>query len=302
MKAEQLRALKDPKRLWHILPPPHPRAGLYSGSRPLMKARVYALPPCPVSEEERRGFVRALRAWFRHYTALPVVGFGDALYFPGQYPPGLREIVLAYSGKRVPLRIKADGSKTDEGGGFGAVALDGERIAAALQGGVALGLNQHELELLALAHALVLGLVASQPFVAETDSEGLVARLLLTQRETSPLERATRALVHMAQEAGIFRGLHHLKREENEEAHRLANKGRLALEEEGGTLKVLLGLLPSSQRPSAIRCLKQLALLEGDVLEALAGMEGKTAKALLAIAEKAPEAFARALEEAKTLP
>ncbi len=302
MKAEQLRALEDPKRLWHILPPPHPRAGLYSGSKPLMKAKIYALPPCPVPEEKRRGFVRALRAWFRRYTALPVVGFGDAIYFPGQYPPGLREIVLAHSGKRAPLRIKADGSKTDEGGGFGAVALDGERIAAALQGGVALGLNQHELELLALAHALVLGLAASQPFVAETDSEGLVARLLLTQKESSPLERATRALVRVAQEAGIFHGLHHLKREENEEAHRLANKGRLTLEEERGTLEVLLGLLPSSQRPSAIRCLKHLALLETDVLEALAGMEGKTAKALLAIAEKAPEAFARALEEAKTLP
>jgi len=268
----------------------------------LMKAKVYALPPCPVPEEERRGFVRALRAWFRHYTALPVVGFGEALYFPGQYPSELREIVLSYSRQRAPLRIKADGSKADEGGGFGAIALDGEKMVAAFQGGEAIGLDSYELELLALAHALVLGLAADKPFVAETDNKGLVDRLLLTEEEASPLERATRALMRIAQKAGIFRGLHHLKREENEEAHKLANKGRMALEEEGGTLKVLLELLPSGQRPSAIRYLKSLALLETDVLEVLASMEGKTAKALLAIAEKAPEAFARALEEAKTSP
>jgi len=302
MKAKRLCALEDPKMLWHILPPPHPRAGLYGGSRSLMRAKVYALPPCPVPEEERRGFVQALRAWFRHYTALPVVGLGEALYFPGQYPSELREIVLSYSKKRAPLRIRTDGSKADEGGGFGAIALDGEKVVAAFQGGEAIGLDTYELELLALAHALVLGLAANEPFIAETDSKGLVDRLLLTEEEASPLERTTRTLMRAAQEAGIFRGLHHLKREENEEAHKLANKGRVALEGERGALKVLLGLLPSAQRPSAIRYLKHLALLEVDVLEVLARLESKTAKALLAIAEEAPEAFAQALEEAKTLP
>jgi ribonuclease HI len=301
-RKKELHFLKrDKNTLWHLLPPPHPRAGLYSGSRPLRKAKVCALPPCPVPEEERRGFIRALRAWFRHYTALPVVGLGEALYFPGQYPLELKEIVLAHSGKRAPLRIRADGSKAPEGGGFGAIALDGERVIATFQGGVAMGLNYHELELLALAHALVLGLAADQPFVAETDSKGLVDRLLLTQKKTSPLERATRALMRMAQEAGIFRGLHHLKREENEKAHRLAYRGRQALER-GGGLEVLLRLLPPAQRPWAIRYLKRLAPLEAGALEALQALGTKTAKALLAIAEEAPELFARALEEAKTLP
>lgn len=302
MKAKRLHNLDDPKSLWYILPPPHPRAGVYSGSRPLKRAKVYTLPPCPVPEEERRGFVRALRAWFRRYTALPVVGIGDALYFPGQYPLELKEIVLAHSGEKAPLRIRADGSKTPEGGGFGTIALDGGRTIAALQGGVAMGLNYHELELLALAHALVLGLAANQPFVAETDSKGLIDRLLLTQKETSPLESATRALMRVAQEAGIFRGLQHLKREENEEAHRLAYRGRLALEQERGALEVLLGLLPSVQRSSAIRYLKRLAPLGEGALEVLAGLNTKTAKALLAIAEKAPEFFAHALEEAKNSP
>jgi ribonuclease HI len=300
---EELGFLKhDRNTLWHLLPPPHPRAGLYDGSRSLMKAKVYALPPCPVPEEERRGFARALKAWFHRYTALPVVGFGEVLYFPRQYPPELREIVLSYSGPRPPLKIRADGSKAPEGGGFGAIALDGEKIVAALQGGEVMGLDGYELELLALAHALILGLATNEFFVVETDSKGLVDRLLLTQKEASPLEGATRALMRVAQEAWTFLGLHYLNREENEEAHQLANKGRLALEEERGALKVLLGLLPSSQRPSAVRCLKRLALLEADVLEALADMEAKTAKALLAIAKEAPEVFAKALEEARALP
>ena len=171
-----------------------------------------------------------------------------------------------------------------------------------LQGGAAVGLSHHELELLALAHALVLGLAANQPFVAETDSKGLVDRLLLTQKETSSLESATRALMRVAQEAGIFYGLHHLKREENEKAHRLANGGRLALEQERGALEVLLGLLPSVQRSSALRYLKRLAPLGAGALNVLAGLETKTAKTLLAIAEKAPEFFAQALEEAKASP
>jgi hypothetical protein len=244
-KRKELLFLKhDRNTLWYFVPPPHPRAGLYSGSRALREAKVYTLPPCPVPEEERRGFVRALRAWFRHYTALPVVGLGERLYFPGQYPPELKEIVLAQSGERPPLRIRADGSKAPEEGGLGAVALDGERVIAALQGGVAMGLNYHELELLALAHALVLGLATDRPFVAETDSKGLVDRLLLTQKETSPLESATRALMRVAQEAGIFCGLHHLKREENEEAHRLANRGRLVLEKRGGRWRSCSGSCP----------------------------------------------------------
>jgi ribonuclease HI len=244
MKAKRWRALEDPKMLWYVLPPPHPRAGLYSGSRPLRKAKVFTPPPCPVPEEERRGFARALETWFRRYTALPVVGLGDALYFPGQYPSGLKEVVFAHSGRKTPLRIRADGSKASEGGGFGAIALDGERVAAALQGGMAVGnLSYRELELLALAHALLLGLAANEPFTAETDSKGLVDRLLLTQKEASPLESATRALMRVAQEAGIFRGLHHLRREENEEAHRLADRGRRVLERRRGDLEVLPTLL-----------------------------------------------------------
>jgi len=300
-KRKELRLLKyDRSTLWHLLPPPHPRAGLYSGSRSLAKAKVYALPPCPVPEEERYGFLRALRAWFHRYTTLPIVGIGDALYFPEGYPSELREIVLVFSGRRPPLRVRADGSKTSEKGGFGVVALDGEKVIAALQGGVAVDLNYYEVELLALAHALVLGLAANKPFVAETDNKGLVDRLLLTQKETSPLESAIRALMRVAQEAGVFHGLHHLKREENEAAHKLANKGRLVLEGEEGALGFLLELLRPSQRSSAIRYLKRLAPLGAGALDALARLESKTAKALLAIAEKAPEVFAQALEEART--
>jgi hypothetical protein len=101
---KELRFLRyDRTTLWYLLPPPHPRAGLYNGSRSLRRAKVYAPPPCPVPEEERCGFLRALRAWFHRYTTLPIVGIGDALYFPEQYPSELREIVLVFSGRRPPL-------------------------------------------------------------------------------------------------------------------------------------------------------------------------------------------------------
>jgi hypothetical protein len=72
-----------------------------------------------VPEEKRRGFVRALRARFRRYTALPVVGFGNAIYFPGQYPPGLREIALTplpakvYAGEDIVQLLFLEGPRPE---------------------------------------------------------------------------------------------------------------------------------------------------------------------------------------------
>jgi ribonuclease HI len=311
MKAERLRALEDPKILWHILPPPHPVAGVYSGAASLRKAGVLVPPPCPIPEEERWGFAKAMEAWFRRYEELPVIGIGKALYRPEGYPKKLKEKVIALRRGRRPLpdapkeprvKVRIDGSK-GKGGGFGAVALARGRVAAFAQGGAKRkDLTAQDMELLALVQGLVLGIAADEPFVVETDNTGLLGRLTGTGRTASPLEAAARTLLAVAREAGLYQGLRHLERGENKEADRLANKARRALERRGGGLEVLLRLLPPAQRPSAIRYLKHLALPETDVLEALAGLGTKTAKALLAIAEKAPEVFARALEEAKTSP
>jgi ribonuclease HI len=310
MKAQRLRALEDPKRLWHILPPPHPMAGVYSGAASLRKAGVLVPPPCPIPEEERWGFAKAMETWFRRYEELPVIGIGKALYRPEAYPKKLREKVIALRRGRRPLpdapkeprvRVRIDGSK-GKGGGFGAVALARGKVAAFAQGGATRkDLTAQDMELLALVQGLVLGIAADEPFVVETDNAGLIGRLTGTGRTASPLEAAARTLLAVAREAGLYQGLRRLEREENEKAHRLAYRGRQALER-GGGLEVLLRLLPSAQRPWAARYLKRLAPLGAGALEALASLNTKTAQALLAIAEEAPEAFARALEEAKTLP
>ncbi len=310
MKAKRLRALEDPKRLWHILPPPHPMAGVYSGAASLRKAGVLVPPPCPIPEEERWGFAKAMEAWFRRYEELPVIGIGRALYRPEGYPKKLKEKVIALrrgcrplpdAPKEPRVRVRIDGSK-GKGGGFGAVALARGKVAAFAQGGATRkDLTAQDMELLALVQGLVLGIAADEPFVVETDNTGLLGRLTGTGRTASPLEAAARALMAAAREAGLYQGLRPLGRKENKEADRLANKARRALER-GGGLEVLLRLLPPAQRPWAVRYLKRLAPLEAGALEALQALGTKTAKALLAIAEEAPEAFARALEEAKTLP
>jgi ribonuclease HI len=183
------------------------------------------------------------------------------------------------------------------------MALARGRVAAFAQGGAKRkDLTAQDMELLALVQGLVLGIAADEPFVVETDNAGLIGRLTGTGRTASPLEAAARTLLAVAREAGLYQGLRHLERGENKEADRLANKARRALERRGGGLEVLLRLLPPAQRPWAIRYLKRFAPLGPGALEALAGLGTKTAQALLAIAEKAPEAFARALEEAKTSP
>jgi ribonuclease HI len=311
MKAERLRILEEPKRFWYILPPPHPMAGIYSGSPSLKKAGVLVPPPCPIPAEERLGFARAMEAWFHRYEEMPVIGIGKALYRPESYPRKLKKKVIALRQGRRPLpdapkeprvKVRIDGSK-GKGGGFGAIALARGKIAAFAQGGATRkDLTAQDMELLALVQGLILGIATDEPFVVETDNTGLLDRLTGTGRTASPLEAAARALMAVAREARIYQGLRRLEREENKEADRLANKARRALERRGGGLEVLLRLLPPAQRPSAIRCLKRLALIETDIIEALAGMETKTAKALLAIAEEVPEVFAKALEEAKTLP
>jgi len=311
MKAQRLRALEDPKILWHILPPPHPMAGVYSGAASLRKAGVLVPPPCPIPEEERWGFAKAMEAWFRRYEELPVIGIGRALYRPEGYPKKLKEKVIALRRGRRPLpdapkeprvKVRIDGSK-GKGGGFGAVALARGKVAAFAQGGATRkDLTTQDMELLALVQGLVLGIAADEPFVVETDNTGLIGRFTGTGRIASPLEAAARALLAVAREAGLYQGLRRLERGENKEAHRLANKARRALEKRGGGLEVLLRLLPPVQRPWAARYLKRLAPLGEGALEALASLNTKTAKVLLAVAEEAPEAFARALEEAKASP
>jgi ribonuclease HI len=311
MKAKRLRTLEDPKRLWYILPPPHPMAGIYSGAAPLRKAGVLVPPPCPIPEEERWGFAKAMEAWFHRYEELPVIGIGRALYRPESFPKKLKEKIIAFrrgcrplpdAPKEPRVKVRVDGSK-GEGGGFGAVALARGKVAAFAQGAAKRkDLTAQDMELLALVQGLVLGIAADEPFVVETDNTGLIGRLTGTGRTASPLEAATRALLAVAREAGLYQGLRHLQRGENKEADSLANKARLALERRGGGLEVLLKLLPSAQRPWAARYLKRLAPLGPGALEALAGLNTKTAKALLAIAEEAPEVFAQALEEAKASP
>ncbi len=311
MKAERLRVLEDPKRFWYILPPPHPMAGIYSGGTSLKRAGVLVPPPCPIPAEERLGFARAMEAWFRRYEELPVIGIGKALYRPESYPRKLKKKVIALRRGRRPLpdapkeprvKVRIDGSK-GKGGGFGAVALARGKVAAFVQGGATRkDLTAQDMELLALVQGLILGITIDEPFVVETDNRGLMERLTGTGRTASPLEAAARALMAAAREAGLYQGLRRLERGENKEADRLANKARQALERRGGGLEALLRLLPPAQRPWAIRYLKRLAPLGEGALEALASQRTKTAQALLAIAEEAPEAFAKALEEAKTLP
>jgi ribonuclease HI len=325
MKAKRLHILDDPKKLWYILPPPHPMAGVYSGNTSLRKAGVLVRPPCPIPEEERWGFAKTMEAWFRRYEELPVIGIGKSLYRPEDYPKKLKEKVIALrrrhrslpdAPKEFRVKIRVDGSKGKEGG-FGAVALARGKVAAFAQGGATRkDLTAQDMELLALVQGLVLGIATDEPFVVETDNTGLLDRLTGTGRTASPLEAAARALLAVAREAGLYQGLRRLERKENKKAHKLANKARRALEKahklankarwplekEEGAFEVLLRLLPSAQRPWAIRYLKRLASLEAGALEALASLGTKTAKALLAIAEEAPEVFAKALEEAKASP
>jgi len=311
MKAQRLRALEDPKRFWYILPPPHPMAGVYSGAASLRKAGVLVPPPCPIPEEERLGFARAMEAWFRRYEELPVIGIGKALYRPESYPKKLKEKVIALRRGRRPLpdapkeprvKIRVDGSKGKEGG-FGAVALVRGRVAAFVQGGTTRkDLTTQDMELLALVQGLILGIAVDEPFVVETDNTGLLGRFTGTGRIASPLEAAARALMTLARETRVYQGLRCLERDENKEADNLAKKARRALEKKGGGLEILLRLLPPAQRPWAIRYLKRLAPLGEGALEALASRRTKTAQALLAIAKEAPEVFAKALEEAKASP
>jgi ribonuclease HI len=286
-------------------------AGIYSGGTSLKKAGVLVPPPCPIPAEERLGFARAMEAWFHRYEELPVIGIGKALYRPESYPRKLKGKIFALrqghrsipdAPKEPRVKVRVDGSKGKEGG-FGAVALARGKMAAFAQGGATRkDLTAQDMELLALVQGLILGITIDEPFVVETDNTGLLGRLTGTGRTTSPLEAAARALMAVAREAGLYQGLRHLERGENKEADRLANKARRALERKEGGLEVLLRLLPPLQRPWAIRYLKRLAPLGEGALEALASLNTKTAKVLLAVAEEAPEAFARALEEAKASP
>lgn len=301
----RLRFLQSEENaLWYFLPPPHPLAGLYSGLKPLRRAGVYVLPPCSVPEEERRGFAQALAAWFRHYPNPPAVGLGEVLYRPEDYPPELKEMVQEAASphsetrKRVLLKVRADGSKA-KSGGFGALVLEEKGVVGSLQGGVAAeGLNSNDLELLALAHALVLGLALNRPFLAESDSKGLVDRLLLTEKTGSPLEKAARALMEVGRDVNLFRGLRYLPRENNEGAHRLANGGRRALEREQDELSTFLLALPLAYRAWALRYLRRLSSSAEQALEVLARWRGETAKVILAAAKEDPEGFARALKKA----